>query len=173
MGIVFGVLLMFMALACLQTVSACEPPPPPPPPPKWKSDLIAGQVYVAGYVEAWDDGTYLYIKYVKGSGWTIGETHVWVGDTIDPNEWDLPVTKKGNLKCGHFPYKNVMSLKIALKDIGDGTFALGDTIYIIAHAVVTGPDCQQETAYADKGNQVPGVNNWALYFPFTVMVGNA
>jgi hypothetical protein len=66
-----------------------------------------------------------------------------------------------------------MSFKIPLCKIGDGSHAQGGTIYIVAHAVVTGPGCQEETAWADKGYQIPGVQHWALYFPYKVMVGNA
>ncbi len=154
-GLVFGILLMFLALALIQTVSACEPPPPPPPPPKQQSDLVAGQHYDAGWLYAWVDGSTLIIQYAPADGWPISDTHLWVGD-----DWaDMPQNKKGNPKIGQFPYSGMMEYKVPLPadENQDGV------ILIVAHAVTNG-----QTAWADTGNQIPGASSWALYFPFEV-----
>ena len=160
-GLVFGIFLMLTALMFAGNVSACR-----------YSDLIAGQEDVAGFISANDYYGNLYIEYHEAAGWTITETHLVVVDDLnDPDQ--LPRTKKGNLKIGHFPYTGKMSYVIPLADIGDGEHAQGDIIYIIAHAVVIGPECQEETAWADCGNEIPGLNGgWALYFPYKVLRGN-
>jgi hypothetical protein len=154
-GLVFGVLLMFLALVCVQNVSACDPEPPPDPPEKQKTELIAGQHYDAGWVYAWVDGTNLIIKYAPDSEWPITDTHLWVGDSFD----DMPQNKKGNPKIGHFPYSGLFEYKVPLPEDAneDGV------ILIVAHAVTNG-----ETAWANTGNQIPGTSCWALYFPFIV-----
>ena len=166
-GLVFGTLLMLIAIVFAGSANACIQPPPPPP---QSSDLMAGKFDYAGYVEADDDGTNLYISYVGDDGWTITETHLWVGDNTWKKEegCDIPRTNKGNLKIGHFPYKNQMSYEISLAGLdknGDGK------IFIVAHAEVekwVRCELQQETAWADTGFPIPDVNGWALYFEYTI-----
>jgi hypothetical protein len=155
MGLVLGVLLMFLALALVQTVSACEPPPPPPPPPpRQKTELIAGQHYDAGWVYAWVEDSTLHIKYDPADGWPITDTHLWVG-----NDWaDMPQNKKGNPKIGHFPYSGELEYEVPMIEPNEDGI-----IYIVAHAVTNG-----ETAWANTGNQIPSASCWALYFPFKV-----
>ncbi len=169
-GMVVGTLLMLTALVFTSNVSAC-----------WQTtDLFAGQDFEnpAGIVTASIEGDILRVVYdTKETDWTITNTHLWVGDDLD----DLPRNKKGNLQVGHFPYDpksdecivNGINYVLYNVPIPEDTNEDG-MIYIVAHAVVgywDGCEWKEETAWGDTNengipNQIPGVNNWALYFPF-------
>jgi hypothetical protein len=146
-GVLFVLLLALILLSDVCAVSACEPPPCP----KFVTRLIAGQHYKAGYVRVWSDRTYLYVKFIPSTGWSLGETHVYVGD--QPPEKSAP---------GRFPYKEGGDYyKIELKELG---VSACQPLYIAAHAEVY-TDCREETAWADEG-AIPFGKGWAMYFVY-------
>ena len=121
---------------------------------------------LVGWVTIWND-EYLHVEYSTIGDWYLTETHLAV-----VTDWnDFPMTKKGNPKVGHFPYKHegldstydeyIIPLEV--------DWELGTTLYIAAHAVVEKrlDTCvlQEETAWANCGGInafFPG-NNWATY----------
>ena len=100
---------------------------------EFESELIAGQYNVVGNVVITVEYETLTIEIT--SDCDIVETHVWVGDDLE----DIPRTKKGNPKIGHFPYTADDEIDLTQLD---------DTIYVLIHAVVDCP-CGEETAWAD------------------------
>lgn len=167
-GLAFGTLLMLVALIFGNNASAC-----------WTDDspLYAGQNTVIGEVGVgnYENGDTLYLRYlITEEGWELIQVHVAVAEDFD----DIPQTKKGSPKVGQFPYKakageitdecwystaTEMRFHIPM----DPEWQSGDTLYIAAHAVVIGPGCQEETAWADTGLEFGG-GSWALYFIYTV-----
>jgi hypothetical protein len=118
--------------------------------------LWAGQTMNAGDVLVGISGSDLCIFYDTASGWSLQETQLYVGLT--------PPTKAAP---GQFPYKHpdlggadTDEFCIPLSAIGAGCL---DTVYIAAHAVVTGPTCDDETAWACGAPIRPG-KNWAMFF---------
>ncbi|HKK12272.1 MAG TPA: hypothetical protein VJ945_05545, partial [Flavobacteriaceae bacterium] len=67
----------------------------------YTTNLIAGQHYTAGTVSIYTDGENLIIEYATTGDWTIGVTHLSIGDCQDG--W-VPLTGSGNPKVGHFDY---------------------------------------------------------------------
>jgi hypothetical protein len=134
--------------------------------PVWKT-LYAGKDINVGGVRIWNDADNLYVMYsTLGTGWEITETHLAVNTSIA----DIPQTKTGNPKVGHFPYQMThdppverYTYTIPLE------WAAGTKLYIAAHAVVQN-GCQEETAWADCEGPTavfPG-RNWATYVTYTV-----
>jgi hypothetical protein len=123
------------------TFGPCEEPPPP-----CESELIAGQHSTAGTVRVWDDGVDLHVEYVMDSGWSLMDTHLYVGTEIPKKH-----------APGKFPYSGDTHYIIPLAgDCGD--------LFIAAHAVVTGPG-GEETAWGDTyGTEFP--KSWAMYFGY-------
>lgn len=115
-----------------------------------KADLIAGGgnpkgAKRVGYVNVWNDGTYLYVQYQiedptpstdLTDDWYITETHLEVATSLD----GIP-QKNGNPVPGQFTYKNThdyvtsYTYKIPLSKFNDGR-----TLYIAAHANVVVPN---------------------------------
>ena len=130
--------------------------------PKW-NPMQVGTVTVS------NDATNLIVTYETWNPWVMTETHLAVAKSFA----EIPQTKSGNPKVGHFPYKHedpggVTSYQyiIPLSELNAGS---SDTLYIAAHAVVEIPGCREETAWGDCGESFafPG-NNWALYFKYVV-----
>ena len=133
----------------------------------WEHRMRVGTVFI------WNDGDYLYVKYYTNTtaGWYLTETHLAV--VTDPE--DFPMTKKGNPKVGHFPYKHegltpTYEYMIPL----EADWEPEDMLYIAAHAVVEkrsdGCVLQEETAWANCGGSEAYFrgNNWATYFWYEV-----
>jgi len=101
------------------------------------TDLIAGQFYDAGDVKVWNDGDYLYVKYVATGNWEITETHLHVAESME----EIP-QKNGNPIPGQFDYKDEHDPAVAefLYKI-DNTWDIDDELFIAAHAVV----CEEST----------------------------
>lgn len=163
------------------TVPLCAGSPhyygePGPKDPSWYWDHVT---YVGG-VSAWNDADSLYVTYGTPSE-RMHETHLAVAmwptsdanndGVIDIMDSDIPQTKKGNPKVGHFPYSHEKLGcvdfdpygPISLSDLGAGP---GDTLIIAAHAAM----CNGETAWADCGGPDAYFrgNNWATYFTYVV-----
>ena len=119
--------------------------------------LIAGQHHDAGFVTAETDGEFLVITYVAGPDWTIGATHLSLGDC---NEQWVPTTGSGNPKVGKFEHSTEHS-----EGVNEVTYTfpiseLTEDFCFAAHAEVSGPT-GGETAWAE-GDSFDG-NNWAMY----------
>lgn len=102
--------------------------------------LMYGQYYPAGYVTVSNDATNLYINYnTTGTGWTMAETHVYVGK--DPPAKLAP----GTFPYAHDPLPGVTtdSYVIPLSAINGGVTTPSTDLYIATHA--TGTD--GETAW--------------------------
>ncbi|RIA08356.1 hypothetical protein OE09_0168 [Flavobacteriaceae bacterium MAR_2010_72] len=125
------------------------------------TNLIAGQHHNAGTVSVYTDGTNLIIEYATNDDWTIGVTHLQVGDC---NEGWVPLTGSGNPKVGRFDFTepsyqdtHQVVYIISLESLG---LELGDTYCFAAHAEVEGPT-GGETAWAE-GPEFEG-RSWAMF----------
>lgn len=100
------------------------------------TNLIAGQHTHVGDVLVWNDGGYLYVKYVITKPfWCLTETHL----DIQIDSANFPKTKKGNPIPGHFAYNDEHNCVGSFKYQIPLTWAPGDIVYIAAHAAVEGP----------------------------------
>jgi len=133
----------------------------------WENKMKVGEVWI------WNDGDYLYVKYITTyfGDWELTETHLAVAEYFA----DIPQTKSGNPKVGNFPYKMMHDPPVTeYTYMIPLTWAPGTILYIAAHAIVQKPmGCgvyQEETAWADCGgpNAYFQGNNWATYFTYTV-----
>ncbi len=91
------------------------------------------------------------------------ETHIAVAEAFE----DIPQTKTGNPKVGHFPYGHE-DLGGAMTDpnVIPLEWDAGTALIIAAHTEL----CNGETAWANCGGPdayFPG-NNWATFFYYTV-----
>jgi len=127
----------------------------------YTTNLIAGQHYTAGTVSIYSDGENLIIEYATTGDWTIGTTHLSVGDCEDG--W-VPLTHSGNPKVGNFEYtepsysdSQVVVYIISLESLG---IEEGDTYCFAAHAEVDGPQGGQ-TAWGE-GTSFDG-HNWGMF----------
>jgi len=118
-------------------------------------DLIAGQNMYAGTVTVSRTETDLILTYNTFGYWTIGTTHVSIGDCNE--EW-VPLTGSGNPKIGKFSHTephseeiNRVVYQIDLEILPDYT----DLYCFAAHAEVEGPD-GEETAWAGDMNDDGG-----------------
>jgi len=136
-----------------------------------------------GGVHVWNDGDSLFVTYYVWDCWVLTETHVAVAmfPTMDSNgdgeinilDADIPQTKKGNPKVGHFPYRHEGLGGVASDPytIPLGSWGPGTTLIIAAHAVVENPCLDiEETAWTDCGGDDAFFrgSNWATYFTYTV-----
>ena len=145
-----SLITLFLLLAVLSTpLFADGTVPPVRPEGAFSVVLKAGQHTDAGWVYVWNDDVNLYVQFVALYGWSLGETHLYVGT-------ELP--KKAP---GQFPYKGETSYIIPLSDLGA---SWGSELVIAAHAVVQKGD-QQETAWGE-GHAFG--KSWAMYFHYTV-----
>ena len=121
-------------------------------------DLIAGQFYEAGWVEANATRELLVIEIYAENGWALEETHVYVGT-------EAP-TKSAP---GRFPFKHE-KLDGAVSDayvidLSDYDVDCSSDLFIAVHAVVYGAenDYGEETAWGE-GDFIRSGKNWAMYF---------
>lgn len=109
------------------------------------TQLIAGKHIDVGEVQVWDDGDYLYVRYVIDADLTpddpgddssptlIYETHLSVTSSFE----DIPLTRKGQPIVGQFAYSNrydpgltevIYEIKLE--------WDINEPIYVAAHAMV-------------------------------------
>jgi hypothetical protein len=107
-------------------------------------------------------GNNLHVTYRTTGDWYLVETNLAVTNAFE----DIPQTKTGNPKIGHFPYKTdhdpmVTEFTYSVP-LGSGTH------YIAAHAVVyCASDGVYETAWGQGPTHQPFPgNSWALYFTY-------
>lgn len=119
--------------------------------------LMAGQHHESGIVTLDIEDGDLIITYTMNDEWTIGTTHLSIGNCED--DW-VPLNGGGNPKIGQFeftePFSESSTEVVYVISLDD----LGDTICFAAHAEVEGPT-GGETAWAE-GTQFAG-NGWAMF----------
>jgi len=64
--------------------------------------LYAAQTIDAGLVSLWNTSQALKIKIETSGDWLIANVHIYAGY---PEDDPIPMTKKGDVRLGHFPYK--------------------------------------------------------------------
>ena len=134
--------------------------------------LLAGQNINVGTVcfadiDTNNDGVVdaLTVTYNTINGWTIADTHLWVGSSLS----QLPTNNGGNPIPGQFPYKSgVLSAGLTTYSVTIPFTTLGFTCpgpgkyYVAAHAVVKKPGVSNETAWGN-GNRITSRGSWANY----------
>ena len=119
--------------------------------------LIAGQHHVAGSVTVDIDGDNLIITYSTNGEWTLGITHLSIGNCDE--DW-APLTGSGNPQVGQFeytePYSSGPNEVVYIVSLE----GLDDNFCFAAHAEVEGPT-GGETAWA-QGTQFSG-RGWAMF----------
>lgn len=123
----------------------------------FSTTLVAGQHYASGIVSLSVEDGMLRITYSMNADWTIGTTHLSVGDCGD--DW-VPLNGGGNPKIGQFEFTEPVSATATEVVYEISLDGLGETICFAAHAEVEGPT-GGETAWAE-GTQFDG-NGWAMY----------
>lgn len=138
--------------------------------------LYGGQTIEAGEVTLVIDeaaGTAT-ITYTTNDNWTLGTTHLYIGDCDE-----MPMTRKGNPKIGHFPYttegelaQNEAGHSIQLADFLDKfeqTGVASGCFCLAAHAellrAASSNDTEggsEETGWADWNTEFDG-NRWGGY----------
>lgn len=137
--------------------------------------IFAGQTIEVGTVCLEDDWTThtLKVTYTVNAPWVITEIHFAVG----ANSSDIPVTKKGNMIPGQFPYvftfadgKTTYSFEVPFAACGIDNCDDNEQYFGAAHCVVEkivdGQIVQTETGWAN-GSTKPG-NSWGEIFGFKV-----
>jgi hypothetical protein len=145
-----SLITLVLLLAVLSTPLFADDEPLLPSCSATTTTLVAGQHLDAGVVSVSNDEGNLKVEFVALNGWSLGETHLYVGSE--------PPTKTAP---GRFPYKGETVYTFPLSDLEAWP---GDVLYIAAHAVVQ-KGTQQETAWGE-GSEFG--KNWAKYFACTV-----
>jgi hypothetical protein len=124
-------------------------------------DLIAGRTLDIGAVRCWIRGDYLHVLCSAEGGWALGETQLDVVASFD----DFPLTKKGNPKIGHFPFKKTSDPPAAEIEYAIDLDALGlkdaATLFVALHAEAalpsgTGGIEREEGAWAEGERFIGG-----------------
>lgn len=123
----------------------------------FSTNLIAGQHHIAGTVTVDLEGSDLIITYTTNEDWTIGATHLSIGNCADQT---IPTTGSGNPKVGRFEHSTTHSNGTNQVTYILDASVLDDNYCFAAHAEVSGPT-GGETAWAE-GEDFEG-NNWAMY----------
>jgi len=125
-GVVIALFLLSMALISVPVSAHTEADP-------LVVDLLAGQTIDVGDVLVWNDGDYLYVKYVTTDGWLLTETHLAIATELS----GIPQTKTGNPIPGKFTYFAYHDPPVDEYTYPiDLTWDPGTILYIAAHAVV-------------------------------------
>lgn len=132
-------------------------PAPPSDEHCFYTHLIAGQHHVAGSVTVDIDGDNLIITYSTNGDWTLGTTHLSIGNCDE--DW-APLNGGGNPQVGQFEYTEPFSSGPHEVVYVIPLEGLDDNYCFAAHAEVQGPT-GGETAWA-QGTQFAG-NGWAMF----------
>lgn len=127
-------------------------------------NLMAGQHTNAGSIIISNDLTNLYVTYTTTGGWTLMETHLFVGALSE-----LPKSEKGVPEAGQFPYKNdrINNLTTYTYTIPLSSLPESGCISVAAHASVgllnaEGIVSKKETAWG-SGTRLNQDDSWAMY----------
>ena len=163
--ITFILLALFMIVGCSKEIDTniefdrLLPSEGPNDPCYEVIDIYAGQHVYVGTV------TYTYypatasmdVTYTMDPGWTLEETHLWVGDCNN-----LPTNNPGMPIIGQFPYKenhnNVTTFTYTVENVNASDC-------ISAHSVVNGPNGENETGWME-GILYVSNGSWAMYRPY-------
>lgn len=137
-------------------------------------NFIAGQHINAGNIIVNNNETDIIVTYYTTNGWTLLETHLYVGSFEG-----IPVNNNGNPKIGNFPYKeehigNVTSYSYT---IPISSLNNEDCVVIAAHASVglvneQGQIIQQETAWSE-GSRISLHGSWAMFSNYCICNGGS
>jgi hypothetical protein len=125
--------------------------------------LLAGQSIDVGTVCIDDIGDQISITYTVTDGWELTEAHLWIGETLE----DMPKTRKGNPKVGHFPYHSGDIAGETSYSFYDDISLCNQTAYMAAHAAVrrnNGDGAYQTESAWGSGPRIIEKGNWATYF---------
>jgi hypothetical protein len=135
-------------------------------------NLMAGQTIDAGYVSVINDDANIYVTYSTSNGYTLKETHLYVGDCAL-----IPVNKPGNPIPGQFPYNathnNVTTYTVT---VPISAIPLGACGCIAAHAVVqkldaSGQVLDSQTAWGQGTLINLSGGNWGMKFDYCSCTG--
>lgn len=111
-----------------------------------------------------DDDGHFTATYNLIDGWEMSESHLYAGTLKN-----MPLNKPGNPKIGRFPYAEDHSPKVSTYtyyiDLTDLPPYADPGFTTAAHAVVHGPNGQEETAWRDGDHDFPG-KRWGWYDDF-------
>lgn len=126
-------------------------------------DLIAGQNINVGNVTVYNSATEIYVEYnVTAPGWSLTQTHVYVGD---PTAY--PKTPNNAPQIGNFPYGDetlVAGTTFASYVVPMGAYSIGDSVMVAAHGVVVN-GTGSETAWS-AGRRF--ATNWFTYSTYGI-----
>ncbi|MEP6676074.1 MAG: hypothetical protein ABJA78_13010 [Ferruginibacter sp.] len=128
--------------------------------------LIAGQHIEAGSVTVSNDNDFIYVTYNTANGYTLTQTHLYVGDCAM-----IPVTGSGNPVPGQFPYASAHNHSTSYTySIPISAIGLGNCGCIAAHAAVeklndAGQVIDSQTAWGN-GTRITPKGNWAMKFTY-------
>lgn len=129
--------------------------------------LIAGQTINSGTVSVSNDSNYIYVTYSTANGYTLTQTHLYVGGCAG-----IPVNAPGNPIPGQFPYSgthsNITSYTYQVPISVMGTSGCG---CVAAHAVVqklgaSGNVIDQQTGWGNGVRINLSGGNWGMKFNY-------
>lgn len=134
--------------------------------------LIAGQTIDAGTVTVTNDNDFIYVTYETANGYTLTQTHLYVGDCAL-----IPVNSQGNPIPGHFPYSSTHNNATSYTyQVPIAAIATGSCGCIAAHAVVVKLDengniIDQQTGWGNGTRINPLGGNWGMKFTYCSCAG--
>lgn len=141
------------------------------------TSLIAGQTIDIGTVTVRIEDNILFVDYATEGGWVLAASQLAVAATLE----EIPVTRSGNPKVGHFPFKEthdpVVTDYTYSVDLEAWDLREADELYFAAHADVQllskGGEVLEEEGAWGEGENFPqlkgkGRGNWAMYFTVDV-----
>lgn len=121
--------------------------------------LYAGKNIDVGTVTFSDDET---VTYNLKDGWIMTEAHLHLATKLS----GIPQNKNGNPIPGKFQYKKYYNPGVATDTFSTGPWSCGKTLYIAAHAVVTGySEVQKMTIVSDTQTLVIQGNEPGATYP--------
>jgi PGF-CTERM protein len=122
-------------------------------------DLLTGQGIDVGDVSVWNDGDYLYVRYVVTDGWYLAETHLQVTDSLA----GIPQTTAGSPIPEHFNY--VMEHDLS-SPVTEYTYPPIDVsgfkvtkLYLAAHAKVVNITTGDMCVFSDNTTTFIGITS--------------
>ena len=129
--------------------------------------LVAGQTINSGSVNVTNDSEFIYVTYTTTNGWTLTQTHLYVGACAL-----IPVNGPGNPMPGQFPYSTThANITSYTYQIPISALSMGTCGCIAAHAVVVQLDqngnvIQTQTGWGNGTRINPNGGNWGMKFDY-------
>jgi hypothetical protein len=130
-------------------------------------NLLAGQSINAGSVSVINDNNFIYVTYTTANGYTLKQTHLYVGDCAL-----IPVNNAGNPVPGRFPYKATHSNATTYTvTIPISAIPAGSCGCIAAHAALqklnsSGQVIDSQTGWGNGTLINPNGGNWGMKFAY-------